>query len=130
MNAEFGHSQWAYGVETPADVMRFMARCTLKSQEQSGQGDSTDSDEYLSKVQCATLVTGAEDSFYFTPPLNSNRIFEKLTHLDTTKKHLWNGKGVDGGGMQAKIASLALYHQKMFGWLDKQFGIHRETLGA
>lgn len=113
---EFGHSKWAYGVDTPAEVMRTMQRFSLKD----GEG------EYLSKIKCPTLVTGAADSFYFTPQQNATRIFNSLSQLDLTKKHLWIGRGVQGGGLQAKIGSLALMHYKMFSWLDEQFGIQRD----
>lgn len=118
---EFSHSMWIYGVHTPADVMRQMQRFTLRLQ--SG-------DEYLSKVKCSTLITGAADTFYFTPALNAERIYQKLEHLDDSKKQLWIGKEVYGGGLQAKIASLALCHQKMFAFLDAQFSIQRPSLGV
>lgn len=116
---EFGHSMWLYGVNTPADVMRQMQRYTLRLK---------DGGEYLSKLKCATLITGAADTFYFVPGLNAERIYEKLDHLDNSKRELWIGEGVNGGGLQAKIASLALSHQKMFTFLDKQFGITRPSL--
>lgn len=116
---EFGHSMWVYGVDSPADVMRAMQGFTLKR-----KGGS----EYLSQLRCSTLVTGAADTFYFTPEENAKVIFEKLEHLDESRKKLWVGKGVDRGGLQAKIASLALMHQNMFAWLDSQFGIERRPL--
>ncbi|KAJ5971600.1 uncharacterized protein N7479_001518 [Penicillium vulpinum] len=110
---EFGHSQWIYGVDTPANVMRMMQKFTLK-------GDK--GGDYLSQLKCSTLVTGAGDTFYFTPDINAQRIFDQLGHLPDNRKQLWIGKGADGGGLQAKIGSIALMHQKMFAWLDEQFG--------
>ncbi|WZH45858.1 fusarin C cluster-hydrolase [Fusarium acuminatum] len=112
---EFGHSKWVYGVDTPADVLRVMQQISLKG-------------GYLSKIKCPTLVTGAADSFYFTPDVNSYPIFEGLTGLGPSEKHLWIGKGVDGGGLQAKIGALAVVHHKMFTWLDSTFGIRRDAL--
>ncbi|KAM5344962.1 hypothetical protein ACJ41O_010824 [Fusarium nematophilum] len=112
---EFGHGKWVFGVDTPADVLRAMQEISLKG-------------GYLSKIKCPTLVTGAADSFYFTPDLNSNPIFEGLTGLGPNEKHLWIGKGVEFGGLQAKIGALAVVHHKMFTWLDGTFGIRRDVL--
>ncbi|KAL6924122.1 hypothetical protein ACHAP8_011843 [Fusarium lateritium] len=112
---EFGHGKWVFGVDTPADVLRVMQQISLKG-------------GYLSKIKCPTLITGAADSFYFTPDLNSNPIFEELTSLGPNDKHLWIGKGVEGGGLQAKIGALAVVHQKMFSWLDGTFRIKRDAL--
>ncbi|OPB36214.1 hypothetical protein A0O28_0109900 [Trichoderma guizhouense] len=115
---EFGHSMWLYGVDNPADVMRQMQRFTLRLE---------DGKEYLDKLKCATLVTGAADTFYFVPDINAEQIYEKLGHLDSGKKELWVGKGVHEGGLQAKTASTALSHQKIFAFLDTQFGIIRPS---
>ncbi|PYI14037.1 hypothetical protein BO99DRAFT_451212 [Aspergillus violaceofuscus CBS 115571] len=108
---EFGHSMWVYGVKTPAHVMRCM-------QQYHARG-------YLQDIKCSTFVTGAAETFYFTPEQNTQPIFEALGHLPPQKKRLWIGKGVDGGGLQAKIGAWAVFHQKMFAWLDEQFGIRR-----
>ncbi|RAH68495.1 uncharacterized protein BO66DRAFT_326781 [Aspergillus aculeatinus CBS 121060] len=96
---EFGHSMWVYGVETPAEVMRCM-------QQYHARG-------FLQKVKCSTFVTGAAHTFYFTPKQNTEPIFETLGHLPPQKKRLWIGKGVEGGGLQAKIGAWAVFHQKM-----------------
>ncbi|RAH42532.1 hydrolase psoB [Aspergillus brunneoviolaceus CBS 621.78] len=113
---EFGHSMWVYGVETPAEVMRCM-------QQYHARG-------FLQKVKCSTFVTGAADTFYFTPKQNTEPIFEALGHLPPQKRRLWVGKGVEGGGLQAKIGAWAVFHQKMFAWLDEQFEIKRGTIQA
>ncbi|PWY79696.1 hypothetical protein BO70DRAFT_293213 [Aspergillus heteromorphus CBS 117.55] len=93
---EFGHSMWVYGVDTPAEVMRMMRRFHLRG--------------YLEKIKCSVLVTGAADTFYFTPELNAERIFEGLGHLPEEKKRLWIGRGVEGGGLQAKVAAFGIMH--------------------
>lgn len=98
---EFAHSMWVYGVSTPAEVMRRMQQFSLKG--------------YLARVQCSMLVTGAADTFYFTPQPNAQRIFDELA----APKQLWVGRGVEGGGLQAKIGAIGLLHQKMFAWLDE-----------
>ncbi|RDA92493.1 hypothetical protein CP533_6472 [Ophiocordyceps camponoti-saundersi (nom. inval.)] len=109
---EFGHSKWVFGVDSPAEVMRAMQRFSLKT-------------DHLSKLRCPSLVTGAANTFYFTPAQNAEKIFEGLTQLGPAEKELWIGKGKSAGGLQAKIGSLALLHHKVFSWLDGQFGIQR-----
>lgn len=89
--------------------MRVMQKFTLK-------------DGYMSQLRCSIFVTGAADTFYFTPALNAHRIFDQLDHLPSDQKKLWIGKGVETGGLPAKISSMVLMHQKMFAWLDEQFG--------
>ncbi|KAG0156869.1 hypothetical protein PDIDSM_4051 [Penicillium digitatum] len=113
---EFGHSMWVYGDTTPADVMRTMQKFTLKQSDDS---------EFLHKINGAVLVTGAQDTMYFTPDLNARRIFTRLTHLPEDRKALWVPSGVEFGGQQAKIGAIGVKQQRMFAWLDQQLEIHR-----
>lgn len=115
---EFSHSMWVHGVELPTDVLRVMRRFTLNGPE----------DNVLAKVKCPTLVTGAADSFYFTPEQNANKVMEGLASLSADQKELWVCKGPEKGGLQAKIGSLAIFHQKTFSWLDRAFGIDRAAV--
>ena len=116
LNWEFKHSQWCYGVKTPADVMRVMQTMTLKM---------LDGSEYLEKVQCPVMVTGAAQTIYFEPQINAETVFANLEHLEKSRKLLWVGNGPSDGGIQAKIATLGLMHQRMFEWLDQQLGVVR-----
>ncbi|BDD60846.1 hypothetical protein MPDQ_007219 [Monascus purpureus] len=113
---EFGHSMWVYGDATPADVMRTMQTFTLKQ---------SDGSEFLHKIRGAVLVTGAQDTMYFTPDLNARRIFARLDHLPEHRKDLWVPTGVDLGGLQAKIGAIGMKQQRMFAWLDQQLEIRR-----
>lgn len=97
--------------------MRAMQRFSLRD----GETDRP------SQLRCPILFTGPADSFCSTPEQNANRIFDGLSQLGPTEKHLWVGRGGANGGLQAKIASLALLHHKIFSWLDEQFGIYRQT---
>ncbi|KAI4141215.1 MAG: hypothetical protein L6R39_005463 [Caloplaca ligustica] len=116
---EFLHSQWCYGVETPADVMRMMQKMSLKS---------LDGAEYLDKVHCPVMVTGAAQTIYFEPKINAEKVMENLGHLEEKQKLLWVGSGVSDGGIQAKIATLSLMHQHTFAWLDAQLRVRRLPL--
>ena len=113
---EFLHSQWTYGVGSPADVMRVMQTMSLKS---------PDGAQYLKKVHCPVMVTGAAQTIYFEPDINAEQIMANLGHLKPEHKLLWVGDGESDGGIQAKVATLSLMDQKMFEWLDAQFGMRR-----
>lgn len=113
---EFMHSQWTYGVHSPADVMRVMQTMSLKM---------SDGTEYLDKVHCPVMVTGAAQTIYFEPDINAERVMANLGHLDPKNKLLWVGSGASDGGIQAKVATLSLMHQRMFEWLDRQLGVRR-----
>ncbi|KAK3174763.1 hypothetical protein OEA41_002009 [Lepraria neglecta] len=118
---EFAHSQWTYGVKTPADVMRVMQTMSLKGEDGS---------EYLEKVHCPVMVTGAAQTIYFEPDINAEKVMANLGHLEHRHKLLWVGDGESDGGIQAKIATLSLMHQYMFEWLDKQLGVRRLSASA
>ncbi|KAL2074260.1 hypothetical protein VTL71DRAFT_8038 [Oculimacula yallundae] len=113
---EFAQNEWCYGVQNPAEMMRFMQTMTLQSPEGT---------EYLDRVRCPVLVTGAEQAIYFEPRMNAERIMENLGHLDDADKQLWVGEAPAKGGLQAKIGSLSLMNQRQFEFLDRQFGIQR-----
>lgn len=116
---EFGHAMLAFNVPSPADVIREFAKYTLR--------DGTH--ERLQDIQCPVMLTGAEDSLY-APPAVSEKMYETLVQLDPLQKHLWIGTGVGEGGLQAKVSALGISHQKMFSWLDLQFGIRRDGILA
>jgi pimeloyl-ACP methyl ester carboxylesterase len=81
---EFSQSYWCYGVNTPADVLRFMKTMSLEGP--SGE-------KHLQSVQCPVLIMGGEQAFYFGPELNAVRMMEDLGHLDEMQKQLWIGEG-------------------------------------
>lgn len=116
LNWEFHQSYWTYGVDTPANVMRFMQTMTLKSKDGS---------EFLKKVRCPVMVTGGVEAIYFEPGLNAERIMANLGHIEDQHKLLWVGSGASNGGLQAKISDLSLMNQRSFEWLDRQFDVQR-----
>ncbi|KAI9830143.1 MAG: hypothetical protein M1819_005820 [Sarea resinae] len=125
---EFGHGKWTFGVGTPADVLRAMQRFTLKLARDDVDKDDTEDKEFLAQVHCPVLVTGAADTMYFTPDLNARRIYTKLDHLDDlegAERKLWVAEGPAAGGLQAKIAAIGIKQQRLFAWLDEQFGVAR-----
>ncbi|EPE30947.1 alpha/beta-Hydrolase [Glarea lozoyensis ATCC 20868] len=112
---EFRHGMFAFGVDSPANVLREFMRYTL---QEGGK-------EYLSDVRCPVMVTGAADTLYFKPEISTTLIWNALEHLDDGKRAIWIAKGVGQGGLQAKIGAMSVAHQKMFSWMDDQLGIQR-----
>jgi pimeloyl-ACP methyl ester carboxylesterase len=115
---EFRHGMFAFGVNSPANVLREFMRYTL---QEGGK-------KYLSDVQCPIMITGAADTLYFKPEISTNLIWDALEHLNDGKRSMWIAKGIGQGGLQAKIGAMSMAHQKMFSWLDDQLGIRR-TVG-
>ena len=113
---EFAQGYWCYGVNNPADMMRFMQTMSL----QGAAGE-----KHLHEVKCPVLIMGGEEAFYFGPEMNARKMMEDLGHLGEEQKELWIGAGPANGGTQAKIADLSLCYQRMFQFLDRQFGIKR-----
>ena len=77
------------------------------------------------KVHCPVMVTGAAQTIYFEPQTNAETVFANLGHLGKSEKLLWVGDGPSDGGIQAKIATLSLTHQRLFEWLDQQLRVVR-----
>jgi pimeloyl-ACP methyl ester carboxylesterase len=117
---EFNHLKWATGSKTEADIMRSFGGYTLQN---------PDGTEYLAKVKCPTLVTGAAASWYFDQKTTTDKIYDCLTSLrDDLDKEKWVAHDVASGGLQAKVGAFGYSAQRTFQWLDKKFGIKREVL--
>ena len=116
---EFGHFQWAFGLDSPAAAMRELQKYSLKT---------VDGEEYLGRIKCPVLVTGAASSLYSKPDTSTTKIFSRLTQLPNHQKQQWIGEAVSDGGLQAKVGAFALAQQRTYAFLDKSFGIHRESL--
>lgn len=115
---ELNQVQWAMGMETPADAMRRMQDFTLQT---------ADGGEYLDQVKCPVLVTGAAASIYATEDPSATKVFSRLQHIPDNQKHLWVGKEISDGGLQAKVGAFSLAQHRIFAFLDKQFGIERSV---
>jgi hypothetical protein len=60
------------------------------------------------------MVTGAADTLYFSPELSTDSIYASLKHLGDERRTLWVTKGVEQGGLQAKMGAMGIAHQRMF----------------
>ncbi|RYP52199.1 hypothetical protein DL768_002590 [Monosporascus sp. mg162] len=116
---EFNHLQWAFGVNSPYEALNFLKRYTLRLD---------DGGEYLRRVKCPVLVTGATDTLYFPPEVSTQYIYDALDHLPDDKREIWVPKGPGSGGLQAKVAALSVSHQRTCAFLDRHLGIQRPAL--
>jgi len=112
-------SAWIFGVHNPSMLLRRTRDFTFRL---------PDGGEFLDRVQCAVLISGATHSLYFPPELASLRVWDRLKHIDESKKELWLPKEPGDGSLQAKVGAFGLLQQRTFAFLDKQFGIKRDSL--
>ncbi|KAL1616297.1 hypothetical protein SLS56_011461 [Neofusicoccum ribis] len=119
---ELTHCMWIFGVPSAAAAMKAMRRWTLR-----GGGDSKGAD-FLARVNCPVLVSGAAGTIYTAPEISTHRVFDGLRHLPDAQKEMWIAKAPGEGGLQAKVGAWRLVQQRTFRFLDQQFGIHREPL--
>ncbi|KAF2258898.1 prolyl oligopeptidase-like protein [Lojkania enalia] len=77
-----------------------------------------DGNQYLDKIQCPVLVSGAAKSFYFEVHTNTEKIYKALGSLDVAKRNIWIAEGVEMGGLQAKIGAFELSNHRIFSFID------------
>lgn len=114
---EFNHMRWVTGERSEAAIMRAVRPYTLR---ESAGG------EFLARVQCPTLVTGAAASWYYDPATTTDRVYAALQPAGGKEK--WVAGDVARGGLQAKVGAFGYSAQRTFSWLDKVWGIEREAL--
>lgn len=115
---EFENSRWMFGVEEPSQMFRRVMKFTLK--EESG--------EYLHRLTCPVMITGAGQSLYFKLHETTNRIHRLLINVKEEDKQVWMPHEAALGGLQAKMGAFGLVQMKTFAFLDEKFGIKREIL--
>lgn len=119
---EFNHMRWVTGETSEAAIMRAIQPYTLRADDGS---------EYLARVKCPTLVTGAAASWYYDPTTTTDKLYDSLTSLQpNVEKEKWVARDVALGGLQAKVGAFAYSAQRTFHWLDKVWGVKRNELTA
>ena len=117
---ELNHLRWVTGETSEAAIMRAAGPYTLRE---------PDGSEYLARVRCPTLVTGAAASLYYDPRTTTHRLYDALEALAPGEgKELWVADEVALGGLQAKVGAFAYSAQRTFAWLDKVWAVEREAL--
>ncbi|KAI0975804.1 Alpha/Beta hydrolase protein [Xylaria arbuscula] len=107
------------GVSTPTALLRAMQRFTLQ------QGDGKTGTDYLGQLKCPTFVTGAAKSLYFEVADHTDMVFGGIQHRE---KECWVGLKPGNGGLQAKMGAVALCSQRVFAFLDRTFGVKRQSV--
>jgi len=113
-------SSHIFGISQPSQIMKAMKAYTLRL-----PGDKS----RLSKVQCPVLVSGASHSLYLDVSEHTKAVYNGLTNQPKgVDNEIWVAEIPGEGGLQAKVGAVALCNQRVFRFLDQQFGIKREGL--
>jgi len=116
MRWEVSLAEWFFGVATPTETLKEMKKYTFKQD---------DGGNFLDRVNCPVLVSGAAYSIYFNVEAHTMAIYKRLKNLEEAKKEVWVPEALGDGGLQAKMGALALCNEKTYAFLDKHFGIKR-----
>lgn len=134
---EFNHMKWVTGETSEAAIMRSCQKFTLQE---------ADGSEYLAKVKCPTLITGAAASWYYDPATTTDKLYDALISAPTLEsgqggsnfrseeananlvRDKWVATDICLGGLQAKVGAFGYSAQKTFSWLDKVWEIKRKDL--
>jgi len=109
-----------FGETRPSHILRAMKAYTLRLP----QGGNL-----LHRIQSPVLVTGASKSLYLDVSEHTTAVYNGLKGLkEGQEKQLWVAETPGEGGLQAKVGALALCNQRVFRFLDQQFGIVRKSL--
>ena len=120
---QFGLAQGMMGCATPGETLREMMKYTFKLND---SGESGKAEDYLARVECPVLVSGAAaDSKSFLPELSTDILYRKLINQKDADKELWIAKAWSDGGLQAKCGAWNLLQYRTFRFLDQKFDIRR-----
>nr|QJY30861.1 alpha/beta hydrolase [Discosia rubi] len=104
-----------FGHTSPARMMKEMKRYTLGN-------------NYLKRIKCPVLVSGAAESLYLEANHHTMRVYNELVNLSDTNKELWMTATPGQGALQAKMGALQLANQRTFKFLDEKLDIKRPPL--
>jgi pimeloyl-ACP methyl ester carboxylesterase len=105
------------GLAKPTDVMRKVQEYTFRM---------PGGEDYLYRVRCPVLTSGAAFSIYFKPELSVGKISECLKNVKESEKEIWIAKEPADGGLQAKAGAWPLMQWRTLRFLDKHLGVERE----
>ena len=126
---EFEMSKWMFGVERPTEVFRRVMQFTFGGGPVKEVDGGKGPDEYLHRIKCPVLVTGAGQSLYFKVRNTTQRIYDRLVNVRPEDKEIWLPMEGGLGGLQAKIGAFGMAQMKTFAFLDQKFGIKRGAGG-
>lgn len=95
------HGQWAFGVSTPADLMKAHEAYTM-----NGSAD---------RITCPVLVLDVEENQFFGS--QAQRLFDALP---PAHRALLTFTAEEGAGLHCQAGAQALGTQRIFDWLDEE----------
>jgi len=130
---EFEMSKWMFGTQRATDTFRrtmqfsFGPPPAAHAHAVGVDVDGGTENNFLRRVKCPVMVTGAGQSLYFRNlDESTNRIYREMVNVPDADKQVWVADRASEGGVQAKIGAFAMMHVKMFAFLDDKFGIQRD----
>lgn len=133
----FAQAQDMLGSVNPGQVLRDFKPYTFRlhrtrtarkhKQLQGAQGGvQSATNNYLERVRCPVLVTGAAaDPKLFLAEEFTGEIMKHLVNVEKDQKELWIPKAWSEGGAQAKSGAWPLLQYRTYRFLDDKFGIER-----
>lgn len=117
---QFALAQSMFGTPDAGSTLREMKRYTFKAGEEHGGKD------FLERVRCPVLVTGAAaDPVSFLPEASVKAIVKGLVNVDQRDIEIWLTARYSDGGAQAKSGAWALLQHRTYQFLDQKLGICR-----
>lgn len=118
---ELGLGVSSMGVDSPAAMLRRFEDFSL---------DTKMDGKVLDRVTCPVLLTGPGGGaeMYSSAATGAAKIHKLLTMVPEENKELWIPAAAADGGLSASIGAWPLLAQRCFQFLDKHFGIDRETM--
>ncbi len=98
------HGQWAFGVTTPADLMKAHEAYTM-----NGSAD---------RITCPVLVLDVEENQFFGS--QAKRLYDALPPAN---RSLLTFTADEGAGLHCQAGAQALGSQRVFDWLDEELGM-------
>ena len=121
---QFGLAQGMFRCASPCDTLREMMRYTFKLASQ--RDDDKAGEDYLARIKCPVLISGAAaDPKSFLPELSTDILFNNLVNVKEENKKVWIAKAWSDGGLQAKCGAWSLLQYRTFQFLDEKLGIVR-----
>lgn len=106
-----------FGLKKPSAITKAMKAYTLKLPHGGN---------LLESIHCPVLVSGAASSLYLDVAAHTDAVYNGLVNLKHEQdKQLWVGHTAGDGGLQGKVAALALSNQRGFCFLDEKLKIRR-----
>ncbi|KAI3326229.1 alpha/beta-hydrolase [Xylariaceae sp. AK1471] len=123
----FAQAQGMLGYSSPSETLRAMKPFTFRLHGiGSGKREGSDDRDYLERIRCPVLVTGAAaDPTMFLAGITTDKVMAGLTNVPEGQVELWMPKTYSEGGAQAKSGAWQVLQFRTYKFLDEKLGILR-----